>query len=124
MKVAVLGGDGFCGWPTALHLSKQGHEVLIIDNLSRRNIDNELECQSLTPIQPMTARLSVWHQTTGRDIEFIYLDVAQDYGGLLRLISEQRPDGYWEGQIHPVYVTACNLIMLQLDRSYLPIYQR
>ncbi len=41
-----------------------------------------------------------------------------------RIVSEQRPDGYWEGQIHPVYVTACNLIMLQLDRSYLPIYQR
>ena len=41
-----------------------------------------------------------------------------------RIVSEQRPDGYWEGQIHPVYVTACNLIMLQLDKSYLPIYQR
>jgi hypothetical protein len=41
-----------------------------------------------------------------------------------RIISDQRPDGFWEGQIHPVYVTACNLIMLQLDRGYLPIFQR
>ena len=41
-----------------------------------------------------------------------------------RIVSDQRSDGYWEGQIHPVYVTACNLIMLQLDRGYLPIYQR
>ncbi len=41
-----------------------------------------------------------------------------------RIVSEQRPDGYWEGQIHSVYVTACNLIMLQLDQGYLPIYQR
>ena len=53
MKVLVLGGDGFCGWPTALHLSEQGHDITIVDNLSRRNIDNELEAQSLTPIQPM-----------------------------------------------------------------------
>ena len=50
-KVLVLGGDGFCGWPTCLHLSDQGHDVLIVDNLSRRNIDTELGCDSLTPIQ-------------------------------------------------------------------------
>lgn len=41
-----------------------------------------------------------------------------------RIVSQQRPDGFWEGQIHPVYVTACNLVMMQLDRGYLPIYQR
>lgn len=50
-KVIVLGGDGFCGWPTSLHLSDQGHDVVIVDNLSRRNIDTELGCDSLTPIQ-------------------------------------------------------------------------
>eukprot|EP00957_Ditylum_brightwellii_P154002 11721863-Ditylum_brightwellii.AAC.1 len=49
-KVIVLGGDGFCGWPTSLYLSDQGHDVVIVDNLSRRNIDNELGCNSLTPI--------------------------------------------------------------------------
>ena len=41
-----------------------------------------------------------------------------------RIVGQQRPDGFWEGQVHPVYVTACNLIMLQLDKAYLPIYQR
>lgn len=51
-RVIVLGGDGFCGWPTALYLSNHGYEVAIVDNLSRRNIDNELEASSLTPIQP------------------------------------------------------------------------
>jgi hypothetical protein len=51
-KIIVLGGDGFCGWPTSLHLSDAGHDVVIVDNLSRRNIDNELGCSSLTPIQP------------------------------------------------------------------------
>jgi len=59
MKVMVLGGDGFCGWPTALHLSKKGHDIVIVDNLSRRNIDIELECESLTPIQPMSTRLNL-----------------------------------------------------------------
>ena len=53
MKILILGGDGFCGWPTALHLSNLGHDVAIVDNLSRREIDIELECDSLTPIRPM-----------------------------------------------------------------------
>jgi UDP-sulfoquinovose synthase len=55
-KVIVLGGDGFCGWPTSLYLSDQGHDVVIVDNLSRRNIDNELGCDSLTPIQSPEVR--------------------------------------------------------------------
>ena len=55
-KVIVLGGDGFCGWPTSLYLSDQGHDVVIVDNLSRRNIDTELGCDSLTPIQSPDVR--------------------------------------------------------------------
>lgn len=55
-KVIVLGGDGFCGWPTSLYLSDQGHDVVVVDNLSRRNIDTELGCDSLTPIQPPEVR--------------------------------------------------------------------
>ena len=51
-KVVILGGDGFCGWPTCLYLSDAGHDVIMVDNLSRRNIDTELGCSSLTPIQP------------------------------------------------------------------------
>ncbi len=50
-KIVVLGGDGFCGWPTSLYLSDKGHDVIIVDNLSRRKIDVELGCDSLTPIQ-------------------------------------------------------------------------
>jgi hypothetical protein len=50
-KIIVLGGDGFCGWPTSLHLSDVGHDVVIVDNLSRRKIDLDLGCDSLTPIQ-------------------------------------------------------------------------
>ncbi len=59
-KIIILGGDGFCGWPTSLYLSDQGHDVVIVDNLSRRNIDTELGCDSLTPIQPP-------------DVSFLYL---------------------------------------------------
>lgn len=58
-KVIVLGGDGFCGWPTSLHLSDQGHDVVIVDNLSRRNIDIELGCDSLTPIQSPEVRIFI-----------------------------------------------------------------
>jgi UDP-sulfoquinovose synthase len=77
MKIIILGGDGFCGWPTALHLSNVGHDVLIVDNLSRRNIDNELEAGSLTPISTMGVRLAAWKEKTGKIIEFQNFDIAR-----------------------------------------------
>src|SRR5690554_3203410 len=92
MKTIVLGGDGFCGWPTSLHLSNIGHEVVIVDNLSRRNIDNELEAGSLTPIAPMGQRLEAWRELTGKKIEFRNIDVAQDYAALLQLLQTEKPD--------------------------------
>jgi UDP-sulfoquinovose synthase len=92
MKILVLGGDGFCGWPTSLHLSNLGHEIVIVDNLSRRNIDNELEASSLTPIAPMGTRLVAWREISGREIRFVNLDVARHYHRLLTLIREERPD--------------------------------
>ena len=91
MKILVLGGDGFCGWPTCLHLSAQGHEVAIVDNLSRREIDIELECDSLTPIRPIGERLRVWKEISGSDIGFHNFNVAEDYQQLLGLINEWRP---------------------------------
>ena len=90
-RVLVLGGDGFCGWPTALHLSNAGYEVLIVDNLSRRNIDNELEAESLTPIRPIGVRLDTWQRMSGRHIEFENLDVAAEYDALAQLISDYAP---------------------------------
>lgn len=92
MKVFVLGGDGFCGWPTALHLSNLGHDITIIDNLSRRNIDNELEAESLTPIQPIGTRLKVWKELSGKNIKFHNLDIADNYHRLLTLIQDEKPD--------------------------------
>jgi UDP-sulfoquinovose synthase len=90
MKILVIGGDGFCGWPTSLHLSALGHEVVIIDNLSRRKIDIELEVESLTPIRPISVRLAAWKEKTGREIRFKNIDVAQNYARLLRFIEEEK----------------------------------
>ena len=91
-KIIVLGGDGFCGWPTCLHLSALGHDLVIVDNLSRRNIDNELETDSLTPIMPMGTRTKAWREVSGRDIEFFNFDVSKNYVRLLDLLLEYRPD--------------------------------
>lgn len=92
MKVIVLGGDGFCGWPTALHLSNRGHEVVIVDNLSRRSIDLELEVDSLTPIRPLGERLRVWKELTGKEIKFQNFTVGEHYHRLLTLLKEEQPD--------------------------------
>ncbi|MFB6260406.1 MAG: NAD-dependent epimerase/dehydratase family protein, partial [Thiohalorhabdaceae bacterium] len=92
MRVIVLGGDGFCGWPTATHLSLQGHEVTVVDNLARRAISEELDAHSLTPIRPLGTRVQAWEEATGRTIAYQYLDVAADYNQLLALLREIRPD--------------------------------
>ena len=91
MKVLILGGDGFCGWPTALHLSALGHDVAIADNLSRRKIDVELECESLTPIRPIGERLQVWKDISGQDISFHNINVARNYHKLYTLLNEWQP---------------------------------
>jgi UDP-sulfoquinovose synthase len=91
-KVIVLGGDGFCGWPTSLYLSRRGHDIIIVDNLSRRKIDVELEVESLTPIRPMGKRRRVWKEITGAEIPFHEFDVSKNYHRVLTLIKEQKPD--------------------------------
>ncbi len=90
-KVIVLGGDGFCGWPTALHLSDIGYEVVIVDNLSRRKIDIELEAESLTPISPIGVRIAAWQEVSGKTIRYENLTVGADYDRLLELIRRENP---------------------------------
>ncbi len=92
MKVLVLGGDGFCGWPTALHLSARGWDVTVVDNLSRRNIDNELEVRSLTPIRTMGERIAAWQSISGRTIDFVNMTVGKEFDRLVALIREVKPD--------------------------------
>ena len=91
MRICVLGGDGYCGWATALYLSKKGHTVSVADNYLRRQWDFELGVQTLTPIQPLTERLSVWQELTGESIELFVGDVT-DYEFLSSLFADFRPD--------------------------------
>src|SRR5579884_1074284 len=92
MNVLVLGGDGFCGWPTVLHLSRLGHRVAIVDNFARRKAAVEPEASPLTPIAPLGTRLRVWRELTGEEIAFHRFDVAENYAQLLHLLTELRPD--------------------------------
>jgi UDP-sulfoquinovose synthase len=92
LRLLVMGGDGFCGWPTALHLSAHGHDVLIADNFARRDADLELGTESLTPIASLRERLEAWSELTGHEIRFQRLDVARDYDELVELLIDERPD--------------------------------
>jgi UDP-sulfoquinovose synthase len=92
VKVIVLGGDGFCGWPCAVNLAEQNHEVIIVDNLSRRKIDIDLEVESLTPISSITERLSAWEEIGGKPMRFLNMDISKQYQKLLNLLIEEKPD--------------------------------
>jgi UDP-sulfoquinovose synthase len=92
VKVLVLGGDGFCGWPCSVNLAEQGHDVLIVDNLSRRKIDIDLEVESLTPISSIGDRLKAWEEIGGKPIGFTNLDISNQYQRLLDLLIAERPD--------------------------------
>ena len=91
MKICVLGGDGYCGWATALYLSSKGHAVSVVDNFVRRQWDFEIGAQTLTPIQPLTDRLRVWQELTGKSIEQFIGDV-NDYDFLAGVIERFQPD--------------------------------
>jgi len=91
MKIAVLGGDGYCGWATALYLSQRGHSVAIVDNFLRRLWDHELGAQTLTPIRPLTDRVRVWQNLTGKTIELFVGDVA-DYDFLASAFKSFEPE--------------------------------
>src|ERR1022692_4545826 len=91
MRICVLGGDGYCGWATALYLSRKGHEVSIVDNFLRRLWDHELGVQTLTPIQPLAQRLTAWQELTGHSIELFTGDVT-DYDFLASTIEAFKPD--------------------------------
>jgi len=92
VKVIVLGGAGFCGWPCAVNLAEQNHDVIIVDNLSRRKIDIDLEVESLTPISSITERLSAWEETGGKPMRFLNMDISKQYQKLLNLLIDEKPD--------------------------------
>ncbi len=91
MKICVLGGDGYCGWATALYLSRKEHAVAIVDNFARRQWDHELAVQTLTPIRSLSHRLRVWQELTGNRIEVFAGDVT-DYDFLASTMDAFMPD--------------------------------
>jgi UDP-sulfoquinovose synthase len=92
MRVIVFGGDGFCGWPTTLGLSAAGHDVMVVDNLSRRAIDHELSAESLTPLATVDQRLNRWKRVSGRVLQFKNINLATQFAELQHLLKEWRPD--------------------------------
>jgi len=91
VRVLVLGGDGYLGWPTALHLSDVGHEVAVLDNFVRRQYDHEMGVQSLVPIEPLQARLDVWHEVSGKRLPAFIGDLV-DGEFVLETLRKFRPD--------------------------------
>ena len=87
MRIIVLGGDGYCGWATALYLSNRGHAVAIVDNFMRRQWDHELGAQTLTPIRSLAERVKAWHELTGNTIDCFVGDVT-DYDFLSSVVEE------------------------------------
>ncbi|HYP23994.1 MAG TPA: NAD-dependent epimerase/dehydratase family protein [Actinomycetota bacterium] len=92
MKILVLGGDGYLGWPTAMHLSAAGHDVALVDNFLRRAMSTELGAESLTPIQSIGERIRAWKEVSGNDLEFFHGDLA-DPQFVDEVFTRFRPDG-------------------------------
>jgi UDP-sulfoquinovose synthase len=91
VRILILGGDGYLGWPTALHLSDRGHEVAIGDNFVRRQYDHELGVESLVPIEPLHTRTLAWREHTGRQIDTFVADLTDAYA-TFDMIERFRPD--------------------------------
>ncbi|MFM5891490.1 MAG: NAD-dependent epimerase/dehydratase family protein [Dolichospermum sp.] len=90
MKVLVIGGDGYCGWATALYLSNRGYEVGILDSLVRRHWDNELGVETLTPIAPIQKRLQRWQDLTSKSIDLFIGDIT-NYEFLHKALHQFQP---------------------------------
>lgn len=91
MRILVLGGDGYLGWPTALRFSARGHEVAVVDNFLRRSYHLELGTDSLTPIQTLHERVRAWRELTGNEI-CVHIGDITDYDFLEPLIENFKPD--------------------------------
>jgi UDP-sulfoquinovose synthase len=91
VRVLVLGGDGYLGWPTALHLSDTGHQTAVLDNFARRGYDHELGVQSLVPIEELDARIAAWEEVSGQRIA-AYTGDLLDADFVYRVLTEFRPE--------------------------------
>src|ERR1700757_2229872 len=91
MRILILGGDGYLGWPTAMYLSGKGHEVAVLDNFAKRRWELELNVEPLMPIHTLQDRVEVWREVTGRHIELFVGDL-RNYGLTQGVLESYRPD--------------------------------
>jgi UDP-sulfoquinovose synthase len=117
VRVLVLGGDGYLGWPTAMSLSAHGHDVAVADNYLRRQMVTESGSDSLTPILTLQQRSRAWHEVTGRTIDVHLIDLC-DYDLLNRVVTEFRPDAI----VHYGQIPSAPYSMM--DRSHAVFTQR
>jgi len=121
MRILVLGGDGYLGWPTALHLSALGHDVAVSDNFARRGYDVEMGVESLIPICTLEERLAVWAEVSGKpmktyvgdlcDADFVHEMVRDFHPGAIVHFGEQRAAPYsMISQAHAVYTHTNNVV--------------
>ena len=92
MKILVLGGDGYLGWPTAMYFSARGHEVAVADNMIKRFWEAEIGVEPLNPVPTLYTRVQRWKQVTGRDIRLFVGDIARNPRIVYRMFEEFLPD--------------------------------
>jgi UDP-sulfoquinovose synthase len=92
MKVLILGGDGYLGWPTAMYLSKRGHDVLIVDNMAKRRWEAEVNATPLFHVPTIKDRISLWHDKTSLEIKFEYCDISESPKRLNEIFDSYIPD--------------------------------
>ena len=91
MRVLVLGGDGYLGWPTAMHLSLGGHTIGLLDNGAKRRWEAEVGAQPLLPVLPLAERVKAWREVTGHSMVTYDVDLC-DYARLERAVADFVPD--------------------------------
>ena len=92
MRILILGGDGYLGWPTAMHLSSKGHEVAVLDNMVKRFWEAEIGVEPLGPIRPLHIRVQRWEELTGKKISVFIGDIAENHRFIYKVMDEFRPD--------------------------------
>jgi UDP-sulfoquinovose synthase len=93
LRILILGGDGYLGWPTAMHLSARGHRVAVLDNMAKRGWEAEIGVEPLAPIRPLQGRIKRWLDVSGKRIEMYMGDIAENPKLVYKVLEEFRPEG-------------------------------
>ena len=92
MRILVLGGDGYLGWPTAMDFSQRGHDVLLVDNLAKRQWEAEVDGAPLEHLPTLRHRVRVWNEVTGKEIGVAVGDIAENHRFVYRVFEEFQPE--------------------------------